>query len=151
MFRALLAFSLLAYSAAAFGQSQSDPVRIYADSMARAIVANDAQTLYDNFAPIMRKTYSREELMNPLQRIRELFGGISKYENRNATVGGQVVAGRTIRTATCWYAAATTKYSTGPFLKVAVTYDNGRFYLAAYSVDRFVGNHIPPGLQGRAN
>lgn len=150
MVRAILAFAFLAYSLAAFGQS-SDPARVYADSMARAIVASDQQTIYDNFAPIMRSAYSREELLTPLKVIREMFGDISHYEYRNATVGGQLVAGRMIRTATCWYAATTTKLSTGAFLKVAVTYDHARFYLAGYSVDRFVGGHIPPGLQGPRN
>jgi hypothetical protein len=116
--------------------------------MARAIVAKHEQKLYDNFAPIMRDTYSRAELLNPLKRSREMFGDISKYEYRNATVGGKLVGRRTIRTATCWYVATTTKFSTGPFLEVAVTYDHGRFYLAGYSVERFVGDHVPPGLQG---
>ena len=144
----MLALSFLAYSLTALGQSQNDPVRAYADSMARAIVASDKQTIYDNFAPVMRSAYSREELLTPLKTIRGMFGDISHYEYRSATVGGQLVAGRTIRTATCWYAATTTKLSAGAFLKVAVTYDQGRFYLAGYSVDRFVGNNIPPTLQG---
>jgi hypothetical protein len=148
VFRTTVMFGLLAYSFIAFGQIHTDPARLYADSMARAIVANDEQKLYDNFAPIMRNTYSRAELLNPLKRSREIFGDISRYEYRNATVGGELVGGRTIRTATCWYAATTTKFSTGPFLKVAVTYDHGRFYLAGYSVERFIGDHIPSGLQG---
>ncbi|HZD76466.1 MAG TPA: hypothetical protein VE218_05640, partial [Acidobacteriaceae bacterium] len=127
---------------------QTDPVRVYANSMARAVTANDGQSLYENFAPVMRSAYSQAELLGALRHIREMFGGISHYEYRNATVGGQLVAGRMIRTATCWYEATTTKSATGAFLKVAVTYDHGRFYLAGYSVDRFFGNHIPPGLQG---
>lgn len=148
MFRVILAFTFLAYSVAACGQSQTDPARAYADSMARAVAANDGQTPYENFAPVMRGSYSRAELLGALKRIREMFGDISQYEYRNATVGAQSVSGRMIRTATCWYEATTTKFATGAFLKVSVTYDHGRFYLAGYSVDRFVGNHIPPGLQG---
>jgi hypothetical protein len=147
MIRTILAFGLLAYSLASFGQAQSDPGRAYADSMARAVVANDGETLYGNFAPVMRNTYTRAELLNPLKQIRATFGSISTYEYRNTTVGGQVVAGSTIRSGTCWYAATTTKFPMGSFLKVTVTYDRGRYYLAGYSVDRFVGNHIPPGLQ----
>lgn len=147
MFKAILAFGFLAYSLTVFGQSNSDSTRAYADLMARAIVANDGKSLYDNFAPIMRSNYGQADLLNPLKQIYEIFGNISKYEYRNATVGEQPVGARTIRTVTCWYAAATTKFSTGPFLKVVVTYDQGRFYLAGYSVVRFTGDHIPPGLQ----
>jgi hypothetical protein len=100
VFRAILAFSFLAYSVAVFGQSQTDPVRVYADSMARAVAATDGQSLYENFAPVMRSAYSRAELLGALTRIRETFGDISHYEYRNATVGKQLVAGRMIRTAT---------------------------------------------------
>lgn len=150
MFRALLLMSCIACSMASFAQTSSDPVRVYAESMARLIVADDASAVFDNFAPIMRSAYSRAELLGPLKRIREQFGEISSFEYRTATAGGMLVGGHTLRTVTCWYAAATKKFPTGPFLKIEVTYDQGRFYLAGYSVESFVGDHIPQALRGTA-
>ena len=35
----------------------------------------------------------------------------------------------------------------GSFMKVEVTYADGHYYLAGYSVVRFVGNDIPPELR----
>jgi hypothetical protein len=147
MLRALIALSVMAYSLSAHSQTQVDSAKVYADSMAKAVVAEDEDALFNNFASVMRSTYSRADLLNPLTRIRNTFGSISKFEYRNATVGGRLVAGRTIRTATCWYSATTTKFPTGAFLKIEVTYDEGRFFLAGYSVDRFVGDDIPPELR----
>jgi hypothetical protein len=61
--------------------------------MVRVIVAKDEQKLYDNFAPIMRDTYSRAELLNPLKRSREMFGDISKDEYRNETAAENRLGG----------------------------------------------------------
>jgi hypothetical protein len=132
-----------------FGAPEDDRARVFADSMAQAIVANREASLLENFAPIMRKNYSEAELLGPLKGIRNEFGTISEYEFRNSTVGGRVVALQTIRTATCWYAVVTAKIPSGLFMKVEVTYADGRFYLAGYSVTRFAGDDIPPELRKR--
>jgi hypothetical protein len=131
----------------AFGTPEDDPVRVYADSMAQAIVANRDAVLLENFAPIMRSNYTQTDLLGPLGAIRNDFGTISEYEFRNSTVGGRIVANQNIPTATCWYSVVTTNIPSGLFLKVEVTYADRRFYLAGYSVTRFAGDDIPPALQ----
>jgi hypothetical protein len=147
MRRAIIILSSVMLCRSVFGAPEDDPARVYADSMAQAIVANRDAVLLENFAPIMLSNYTQADLLSPLGAIRNEFGTISEYEFRNSTVGGRIVANQNIRTATCWYALVTTKIPSGLFMKVEVTYADRRFYLAGYSVTRFVGNDIPPALQ----
>jgi hypothetical protein len=150
MRRAMLILGSVLMCVSTLGASEDDPARVYADSMAQAIVANRDAVLLENFAPIMRGNYTETDLLGPLKAIRNNFGTISEYQFRNSTVGGRVVADQNVRTANCWYAVVTTKIPSGLFLKVEVTYADRRFYLAGYSVARFVGDGVPPELQKRA-
>jgi len=137
---ALLSFTSL-------GATGDDAVRAYADSMAQAVVANSDGILLQNFAPIMRNTYSDKELLSPLRKIQDEFGAISKPEFRVGAAGKRLVGIQIIRTAVFTYALVTTKFPEGSFLKVEVTYMDGHYALAGYSVVRFVGNDIPPELR----
>ena len=134
-------------SLSALGAAGDDAVRAYADSMAQAVVANRGAVLLENFAPIMRSTYSDEDLLSPLKKIQSEFGAISKHEFRIGTAGKRIVGIHAIRTAIFTYALVTTKFPEGSFMKVEVTYADGRYSLAGYSVVRFVGNEIPPELR----
>jgi hypothetical protein len=134
-------------SVSALGATGDDALRAYADSMARAVVANRDAVLLENFAPIMHSTYSDKELLAPLKKIQSEFGAISKPEFRLASAGKRLVGIQAIRTAIFTYALVTTKFPEGSFMKVDVTYVDGHYALAGYSVNRFVGNEIPPELR----
>jgi hypothetical protein len=125
-----------------------DPVRVFADSMAQAMTEKKDSVLYENMSPAMIEAYGKEKLVAPLKQIRSLFGDILSYEIRQATVGTAVAGARTLRTATVWYALKTTKRESGSFLQISVTKEGGRLFLARYFVSEFVGNKIPPHLQG---
>jgi hypothetical protein len=147
MRRATAVLACAMFCVSALGATEDDAVRAYAESMAQAIIANRDAVLLENFAPIMRSNYSDADLLSPLKGIRSEFGAISKHDFRSAAAGGRIVGNQTIRTATFWYALATTKLPSGSFMKVEVTYADGHYYLAGYSVVRFVGNDIPPELR----
>ena len=132
-------------SIAAVAQS-SDPAKTYADSMVRVIVAADRDGLYANFAPAMKRVYSRDDLLGPLEKSKDIFGSISHPEYRAATVGKRTAGLTIIRIATCWYAVETTNYPLSVFVDVDVTFDEGRYFVAGYRIERFT-NGIPPELR----
>ena len=61
-----------------------------------------------------------------------------------ADVGTQM---RRQRTVTYWYPVVTDKYPIGRLLKVEITAEGGRFYLAGYSVIQFHGSKVPLFLE----
>jgi hypothetical protein len=125
-----------------------DPVRSFADKMAQAMKENDEPTLRDNLAPAMIATYGATTLIAPLSKIKARYGEIIGFEAKDASVGGMKVGTRTLRTATLWYSLKTTKSESGAFLKISVTKEGDRFFLAGYNVTEFLGGKIPPNLQG---
>jgi len=150
MTRLLVAFASVAISIAALSAIPpvDDVVRVFADSTAKAMTEKNDSILYDNMAPAMIEAYGKEKLVAPLQQIRARYGDIVTYELKQATVGTTLAGTRELRTATFWYALKTTKFKSGCFLQISVTKEANRFYLAGYKVTEFVGNEIPPELQG---
>jgi hypothetical protein len=150
MTRTLISLWMMLLSSLVFAAGQeADPVRTFADSMAQLIVAKQDDSLYEHMAPQVRRAYSREVLLAPLSLARSLFGDIQSFEYKQAMVGEMTVPGATIKTATIWYAVATSKYPTGRFLQIRVSYDAGQYYLAQYMVSQFVGDSIPEALRDK--
>jgi hypothetical protein len=60
--KALFAAFVLLLSHVRIAQASDDPVNAYADSLAKLLVDNDQDALYQQFAPSLRASYSCEDL-----------------------------------------------------------------------------------------
>jgi hypothetical protein len=147
--RILVAILLVLLSTAlASAQSPSqDPVRSLADIVAGHVATNNADAVYKEMSPKVKKAYTRDELVTPLALMRAAYGNIVSYQLKATQPGKRLVAGEWLSTVTYWYPVVTDKYPTGRFLKVEITAEGGRFYLAGYSVIQFLGSKAPPFLQ----
>ena len=147
--RTLVATLLVLFPAAlANAQSPSqDAVRNLSDIVAGHVASNNADAVYEAMVPKVKKVYTRDELVAPLALMRAAYGKLVSYKFKAIQPGQRLVAGEWLRTVTYWYPVVTEKYPTGLFLKVEITSEGGRFYLAGYSVIQFLGNKAPPFLE----
>jgi hypothetical protein len=124
-----------------------DPVRSLADIVAGHVATNNADAVYKEMSPKVKKAYKRDELVTSLALMRAAYGNIVSYKLKTTQPGKRLVAGEWLRTVTYWYPVVTDKYPTGRFLTVEITAEGGRFYLAGYSVIQFYGSKVPPFLE----
>lgn len=115
-----------------------DPVRSFADAMAQQIVADKEGAVYESLSPKIRGVYTREELIAPLSQIRKMNGRLQAYEYKRTSQGKRGVGAEWIRQVRCTYAVRTARYSEGRYLNVDVTLENGRYWLAGYSVEHVI-------------
>lgn len=115
-----------------------DPVRSFADGMAQQIVAGKDVAVYEALSPKVRAAYTREELITPLSQIRKMNGPLEAYEYKRTSQGKRGVGAEWIRQVRITYALQTARYPKGRYLNVDVTLENGRYWLAGYSVEHLI-------------
>ena len=143
-----VAVMLVCFGMVAHAQAEStDQVRAFADSAADLILKDQRDSLYELFAPSLRQAYDRKELLAPMELIQTMYGRLLSHEFRTLSQGWREVSGRRIKIVQYAYAVATSRYPTGRFMNVQVTYEEGRFYLAGYSVVQFIGTEEPSFLK----
>ena len=145
--RYLAVFLALAVAVPLAHADGDERLRKFADEMAELILKDQREALYEQFAPSLRQAYSKAELLQPLALSHDENGKILSYDFRVVSVGWREVSGVRIRTAEYTYAAATSRYPRGRYLKVETTYMTGRFYLAGYSIIHFIGTDEPDFLK----
>lgn len=144
----LVAVMLLYSNMVAHAQAEStDRVRAFADSAADLILKDQCDSLYEQFAPSIRQAYDRKELLASMELVQTMHGKLLSHEFRTLSQGWREVSGKRIKIAQYTYAVATSRYPTGRFMNIQVTYEDGRFYLAGYSVVQFIGTKEPSFLK----
>jgi hypothetical protein len=147
--RALLVSFGLLLSHLSWAQTSADPIRVYADSAVKLIAENDEKALFELFAPSIRASYPRDELVKPLSQIREQHGRILSYEYRQRMTGQTQFSNRVVPHLAYWYATVTEKGAPNAFLTLKLTEEGGRLYIAGFDVEE-VDDPIPSFLQPRA-
>lgn len=130
-----LTFLMVALGAQA---AVDDPLRHFADTMARQIVAGKDVAVYEALSPKVRRAYTREELINPLALIRQTDGALQAFEYLRTSQGKRGVGAEWIKQVRFTYAVQTARYAKGRYLNVDVTLENGRYWLAGYSVEHVI-------------
>jgi hypothetical protein len=81
-----------------------------------------------------------------LDAIQAAYGDVLSYRFKSTTSGTRMVNGKSLPFAIHWYAVATSQYPTGRYMKVQVSTESGRYYLAGYEVLQFM-DEVPPFLK----
>ncbi|MYM35175.1 hypothetical protein GTP38_12625 [Duganella sp. FT94W] len=136
----LCALSFFTVSLGAHAAAE-DPVRSFADAMAQQIVDARDAVVYEAISPKVRQAYTREQLIAPLKLIRETNGALQAYEYKRTSQGKRGVGEEWIRQVRFTYAVQTARYPKGRYLNVDVTQENGRYWLAGYSVEHLLGTY----------
>lgn len=116
-------------------------MRSFADAMAQQIVDARDAVVYEAISPKVRQAYTREQLIAPLKLIRETNGALQSYEYKRTSQGKRSVGAEWIRQVRFTYAVPTARYPKGRYLNVDVTQENGRYWLAGYSVEHLLGTY----------
>jgi len=124
--------------------------RAFADSMAKAMSAKKYDVVYANMSPKVRERFDAVSNVSSLNKIHGIYGDILKTRYKSTTHGTATVSGTVSDTvllvAIYWYAVETSLFPTGRFMKLQVSRENGRYFLASYEVLQFMGE-IPPFLK----
>lgn len=145
----LLVLAAVLHSALAHAQRTPDPVRDLANMVACQIADGKVDAIYSEMSPKLKRAYSQDELVAPLAVARKMYGRIVGYSFKVdfAQAGARLVGREWMRTVTYWYPIQTDKYPDGYWMKVDVTKEDGRLYLAGYSIVQFKGDQPPPELK----
>lgn len=150
LIRAVVVFVALSVAVPLAHAGSDDKLRKYADEMADMILKDQREALYEQFAPSLRQAYSKTDLLKPLALSQDENGKILSYDFRVVSVGLREVSNIRIRIAEYTYAAVTSRYPRGRYLKVQVTSVAGRYYLAGYSIIHFIGTDEPDFLKPKS-
>ncbi len=127
-----------------------DQVRKFADQIAELIVEAQDEQVYGAIAPTIKRAYSHRELTQPLVLIRNMNGSLQAYEFKSQSFGKRGVGGAWIKQVRFVYAIKTARHPKGRYLNVDVTFEEGKYWLAGYSVERFLGVDEPSFLENPA-
>jgi hypothetical protein len=126
------------------GKVANIAIRALADETARQLVQNELDAVYASMSPKIKSAYSRDELVKPARGMQKIFGRIKSYDFEATTYGKRGVRSDWIKIVTYWYHAKTDKHPDKTYLKVEVTQEQGRFYIAGYSMERvLLGGKLP--------
>lgn len=121
---------------AAATQKKPDLVRALADRMAAEIVRKNGAAIYENMSPKLKKAYTRDQLIAPVAGMQAVYGDIQSYAYKSTTLGKRGVNGEWIRTLQFWYAVVTSTNPSKVHLRVEITRENERYYLAGYALEK---------------
>jgi len=152
MFRVLsllLLFAVPALALSAEGGSskasmQSKPVankqeRQFADSIAKAMMEKRRAFIGQNLSPMLLKAYGDEANLHALSTIQTTYGDIRGFQFENTTTGSRPIADQSLPFVIYWYSVVTSTHPTGRYMKVQVSKESGRYYVAGYEVLQFMG------------
>lgn len=147
----LVAVALLTVQPTPASESSSSAadatIRALADQTARQLTHGELDAVYTSMSPKAKIAYSHNELVEPISNIKKTFGRIESYDFKAVTYGKRKVGHEWMRTVTYWYHAKTEKNSDNVYIQVEVTTEEGRFYVAGYSVVQVVSGGAPPFLK----
>jgi hypothetical protein len=146
MLRSLFVAIVVLFTYVGTVQAAEDAVRTYADSLAKLVVEDNQEPFYQEFAPSLRASYSREDLLRPLHLIRKNYGTIDSYDYRQRIKGQTSFSGRLVGHLTYCYAVETQPATPGAFLLVKVMEENGRLFIAGIDFNQIEGP-IPSFLE----
>jgi len=146
--RLLIATSVLivqpAFALDSSGKDANVKLRTLADQTAKHLVQNELDAVYTSMAPKLKQVYSRDELIKPASSMQRIFGNIESYDFEAINYGKRGVGNEWIRIVTYWYHAKTNKHPNKTYLKVEVTQEQGKYYVAGYSMERvLLGGKLP--------
>lgn len=131
-------------ASSAVDQPADAVIRALADQTAAQLVRNELEAVYSAMSPKLKAAYSHDELVKPVGSMQNFFGHIASYDFETINYGKRGVGGEWIRIATYWYHAKTDKYPDNTYLKVEITQEQGRYYVAGYSMERvLLGGKLP--------
>lgn len=134
---ALLATApLLAMASTAPNPSADAAIRALADQAVREIVRKDMAAVYAATSPKLKAAYSRDTLIGALQAMQKSFGNIQEVRYHNTEQGMRGVKGEWIRIVAYRYHVRTDRFDSGTYLRVEVTKEQGRFYIAGCGMER---------------
>jgi hypothetical protein len=126
------------------GNNENVELRALADQTARHLAQNEPDAVYASMSPKLKLVYSRDELIKPASSMQRTFGNIESYDFEAINYGKRGVGNEWIRIITYWYHAKTNKYPNKTYLKVEVTQEQGKYYVAGYSIERvLLGGKLP--------
>ncbi|WP_051933556.1 hypothetical protein [Massilia sp. BSC265] len=123
-------------ASAAPNPSADAAIRALADQAAGKIVHKDMAAVYAAMSPKLKAAYSREVLIGSLQVMQKGFGNIKEYRYHNTEHGVRGVKGEWLRIVTYRYHVKTDRFDKGTYLRVEVTQEQGRYYIAGCSMER---------------
>jgi hypothetical protein len=136
------------------GSSRADEaderVKQYADFLIKLVVEKNEDALYQEFAPAIRASYPRDELLRTLNLVWEKHGPILSHEYRQRIDGETrfLKAGRSVVHLAYWYAVRTRSEAPQAFLIVKVTPGTDRLYTSGFDFQQVVGA-LPSFLEPR--
>jgi hypothetical protein len=126
------------------GTDANVELRTLADQTARNLAKNELDAVYASISPKIKLVYSRDELLKPASLMQIIFGSIESYDFEAINYGKRGVGNEWIRIVTYWYHAKTNKHPNKTYLKVEVTQEKGKYYVAGYSMERvLLGGKLP--------
>lgn len=111
-------------------------IRALADQTVREIVRKDMVAVYAATSPKLKAAYSREVLIGALAGMQKSFGNIKQYRYHNTEHGMRGVKDEWIRVVTYRYHVKTDRFDDGTYLRVEVTNEQGRYYIAGCAMER---------------
>ena len=123
-------------AATAPNPSADAAIRALADQAVREIVRKDMAAVYAATSPKLKAAYSREILIGALEIMQKGFGNIKEYRYHNTEHGVRGVKGEWIRTVSYRYHVKTDRFDEGTYLRVEVTKEQGRYYIAGCGMER---------------
>ena len=128
-------------------QAAQDPVRNYADSIVKLILAEDDSALYGEFSPRLKEKYSYTKFRELAASLREMGGRISSHSYsrtlKKVTVGPQ----GQLEVTSVLYSAVTSKYPADLFLYIDLASEGGRLYVIRYGWTKKMGPAPSPAAQ----
>lgn len=125
-----------ALAATAPNPSADAAIRAMADQAVREIVRKDMEAVYAATSPKLKAAYSREELIGALAGMQKAYGNIKEYRYHNTEHGLRGVKNEWIRIVTYRYQVKTDRFGKGTYLRVEVTSEQGRYYIAGCVMER---------------
>lgn len=143
----LIVTSLLmppAFGAESSPKAADAVLRALADQTATQLVQNDLEAVYASMSPKLKLAYSHDELLKPASGMQTVFGHIQARDFETINYGKRGVGSEWIRIVMYWYHVKTDKYPDKTYLKIEVTQEQGRYYIAGYSMERvLLGGKLP--------
>lgn len=148
MYKVSAALLALLFSSLSFSQSKEEELRTYSDSLAQLIVEKNEDAVFEQFASVLRSSYPRAELIDPLPLIGRKYGDILSLEYRQKIQGQTSFSGQRVSHMTYWYAVETANKVPRAFLLLKITLEKGRPCLVGIDFRQIVGP-IPEFLEAR--
>lgn len=137
----LLGFAVIAVQAA------QDPVRNYADSVVKLIVAKDDSALYGEFSPRLKEKYSYTQSLELAASLREMGGTISTHSYSRTAKKVMAAPQGQLEVTSVWYSVVTSKYPTDLFLHIDLASEEGRLYVIGYGWTKEMGPAPSPAAR----